>query len=282
MVNLVAGTHSLYVTIVGDGVLHVMTSWLDLDNDLVTPGTNAVVLSGAGTTEVVATPGDGTRDIRTVHIRNVDASEAALVTIQLSDGVASFDLFEAYLPPKHGVCMFGESGWKVFDDSGRVSTITSNENVVPSGSGITREVLASDITNNNASADTIQDVTGLSFLVNIGELYWFRFVVHYTAAATTTGSRWSINGPGSPTTLRYRSQYSLTTTTNTINEGMAAYDLPAASNASSAATDSNIAIVEGFIEPSSSGTLVLRFASEVSSSAIIAKEGSFVEWARVV
>lgn len=281
MVNLVAGTHSLYVTIVGDGVLHVMTSWLDLYNDLVTPGTDAIVLSGAGTTEIVATPSNGTRDIRTVHIRNTDSAESALVTIQLSDGVDYFDLFEAYLPPKHGLCMFGESGWKVFDDSGRISTITSNENVVPSGSGITREVLASDVPNDNISADTIQD-GGLSFLVNIGELYWFRFVVHYTAAVTTTGSRWSINGPGSPTILRYRSQYSLTTTSNTINEGVAAYDTPASSNASSAATDSNIAIVEGFIEPSSNGTLTLRFASEVSSSAITAKAGSFVEWARVV
>lgn len=138
-------------------------------------------------------------------------------------------------------------------------------------------LLGSDVTNNNASANTIADVTGLSFAVVSGNTYSFKFVVNYTSAVTTTGSRWSVNGP-TTTFLSYRSNYALTTTTETPNNGLTAYDLPAASNASSAATGGNIAVVEGIIKPSANGTVICRFASEVSSSAIVAKAGSYVEW----
>lgn len=143
--------------------------------------------------------------------------------------------------------------------------------------GVQRTVLASDVTNNNASANTIADVTALSFAVVSGSTYKFRFVIRYTAAATTTGSRWSVNGPAT-TFLTYRAEYSLTTTTRTNIEGSITYGVPAASNASSAATGGNIAIVEGIIKPSANGTVIARFASEVASSAIVAKAGSFVEF----
>ena len=151
------------------------------------------------------------------------------------------------------------------------SAVTSSTSLV---------TLGSDITNNNAVANTIQDVTGLSFPVVAGNRYKFRFVIQYTSAATTTGSRWTINGPGI-TSLRYRSQYSLTTTSRTFNEGLSAYDTPAASNATSAATGSNIAIIEGIIVPSANGNVIARFASEVSSSSIVALTGSYVEYQQI-
>ena len=141
-------------------------------------------------------------------------------------------------------------------------------------------VLASDVTNNNGTANTIADVTGLSFAVTSGKKYWFRFVIQYTAAATTTGSRWSISGPGG--TMRYRSSYSLTTTSETVNSGLTAHDVPAASNATSAATAGNIAVVEGFYEATASGNVIARFASEIASSAIVAKAGSVVYYQEVL
>ena len=76
----------------------------------------------------------------------------------------------------------------------------------------------------------------------------------------------------------YDSDYSLTTTSRTINGGLAAYNLPAASNASSAVTTANTARIEGFIIPSADGNVIARFASEISSSAITAKAGSFVRY----
>jgi hypothetical protein len=146
-----------------------------------------------------------------------------------------------------------------------------------------RDILTADATNNNGTANTIQDVTGLQFPVVNGGHYWFRFAISYTAAATTTGSRWSINGPTiGADGLKYSSRYSLTTTTTTTNDGLSAYDSPAASNASSAATGSNQAIIEGFLHAGADGNVVARFASEVSSSAVVAKANmALVEYRRL-
>jgi hypothetical protein len=141
-------------------------------------------------------------------------------------------------------------------------------------------VLTSDVTNNNATANTIADVTGLSFSVTSGLTYKFKFFIAYTSAATTTGSRWSINGPTN-TFLYYTSTYSLTATSITNNQGLSTYDVPAASNATSAATGSNVTVIEGIIKPSANGTVIARFASEVSGSAIVAKTGSYVEYKQI-
>lgn len=136
-----------------------------------------------------------------------------------------------------------------------------------------------NVINNNAVADTMQDVTGLSFPVLNGGLYRFRFFIVYSANATTTGSRWSINGPAGVS--RYRSEYSLTTTTRTTNDGLTTFDAPAASNATSAATAGNIAIIEGVFAPTADGTVIARFASEVAGAAITATANSHVEYQRI-
>ncbi len=139
-------------------------------------------------------------------------------------------------------------------------------------------ILTADRVNNNGTANTIADVTGLSFPVASGITYHFKFFIVYTSAATTTGSRWCINGPTN-TNLNYRSTYSLTSTTRTFNEGLSTYNVPAASNGSSATTGSNIAEIEGIITPNANGTVIARFASEILSSAITAKANlSYVQW----
>jgi len=91
-----------------------------------------------------------------------------------------------------------------------------------SGSGATRVFLPSDVVNNNAVANTIADVTGLSFPVNANTTYKFRFFIIYSSAATTTGSRWCINGPAT-TFLNYFSNYTLSATSITNNQGLATY-----------------------------------------------------------
>jgi hypothetical protein len=171
-------------------------------------------------------------------------------------------------------------GWTVTTAAGLIKVQQGNVGVALSDFNVT--TLASDVINDNATLNTIQDVTGLSFPVVAGEVYWFRFQIAYTAAATTTGSRWSVYGPGSPTILCYMSEYSLAATTTTRNANLTAYDLPAASNATSGTTGSNQAVVEGIIQPASDGTVIARFASEVANSAITAKAGSRVIWQRTL
>ena len=134
--------------------------------------------------------------------------------------------------------------------------------------------LGSDVINSNATANTLADVTGLSFTVVAGTTYHFYALIPYTSAASSTGSRWTINAPAT-TLLSYTSRYTLTATTQTINYA-SAVGIPAASNASS--LTNNIAIIEGVIKPSASGTFIIRFASKTANSAITAKAGATLEW----
>lgn len=168
----------------------------------------------------------------------------------------------------------------VTNSGGTIVAYALNSGVVLQA-GYQRAKLGADVINANAVANTLADVTGLSFPVVAGNTYKFRFFIIYTAAATTTGSRWTINAPA-VTTLNYRSEYSLTATSITSNEGLSAVNTAATANASSAATVSNIAIIEGVIVPSANGVVIARFASEIAASAIVAKAGrSFVEWEQI-
>lgn len=244
-------------------------------------GRNAINTNNTTDVDVVGSPASGSRRvIDFLSIYNRD-TVGATVTVKLDANGTEFILAKVNLGPDERLEYADGAGFKVIANNGAVkNAMAAGSNVV--ATGLQNVVLGADVTNNNATANTMADVTGLSFPVTAGSVFWFQFFIWYTAAATTTGSRWSINGPASPTRLGYRSNYSLTTTTETTNSGLSAYDLPAASNASSAqaagATVANLAVIEGFIIPSGAGNVVARFASEISSSAIVAKAGSFVRY----
>jgi hypothetical protein len=157
---------------------------------------------------------------------------------------------------------------------------TAEESIASAAKSPQFLVIDTDVVNNNATANTIADITDLEFPVQSGARYHFRFSIPYTAAATSTGARFSITGPASPTYLAYRSDYTLTASTRTTNEGLGTFDLPATANATSLSTG-NIAIIEGFIRPSADGVVKGRFASEVSSSAITVKAGACVQFTKL-
>lgn len=142
-------------------------------------------------------------------------------------------------------------------------------------------VLGADVA--NSANNVFADVTGLSFPVASGVTYRFRALILYDAAATTTGSRWALSGPATPTRLAY----TVTAPTPAAVSAVAAqvqqqnqyntYDASAV-GAFSPFTTGNLAVINGVITPSATGTLVVRFASEVNGSAITAKAGSTLEW----
>jgi hypothetical protein len=171
------------------------------------------------------------------------------------------------------------TGWKLFDQAGQEKVSQALNSAPLASSGWTSVVLSGDVTNNNAVLNTLQDVTGLLFPVVSGSTYYFECMIPYTSAATTTGSRWTINGPAF-TMLSYTSEYTLAATTKTVNSA-AAYQIPAASSASSL-TAGNVATIWGFVKPSANGNIQVRFASEIANSAIIAKAGGFIRWMTVL
>lgn len=135
-------------------------------------------------------------------------------------------------------------------------------------------VLGSDVS--NSANNTFADVVGLSFSVASGVTYRFRALIHFDAALATTGSRWAVNGPASPTRLAYSARWTSSATAESLTYANT-YDAGTVST-NSFATTGNLASVEGVVIPSASGTFALRFASEITGSAITAKAGSTLEW----
>lgn len=161
----------------------------------------------------------------------------------------------------------------VFESDGVNWVYISN----PNGSTSTfRTILAADVVNNNAVANTLQDVTGLSFPVLANTRYYLRAFIVYSSAAATTGSRWVLNGP-TLSELAYRVESPLSATSLSFSAGNTAYGQPAASSASSVVSG-NIVELTGLIKCTENGLVVVQFASEVASSAITAKAGSFIEY----
>ena len=282
MLLLTGTSDAITVTTSGATSVNVYAAFIDYNGTTTTPGRRNTSIAAATTTTVVLAPAASTsRNVKCLVVSNTNASTAQSIGVFLTDGTTNVEIASVTLAGGESLQYSEGNGFTVLDPNGRIKT-TQDYSVVAAVNALNVVALTADVTNVNATANTMQDVTGLSFAVTLGQTFWFRASIAYTAAATTTGSRWAISGPASPTLLSYKSEYSLTTTTNTVNEGVAAYDLPAASNASSAATAANIAILEGIIRPSSSGTVIVRFASEIAASAIVAKAGSTLKWVRTV
>lgn len=135
-----------------------------------------------------------------------------------------------------------------------------------------RKFLGADVACVNT---TLIDVTGLSFPVETGVTYRFKFFISYTVSATSLGSRWTINGP-TATTLKFFSTYPSSTSANAFYH-QSAYN-GASATANSGSTGNNIAIIEGIINCSSnSSEVIARMAAE--GATITAKaDVSYVEW----
>jgi len=280
---LLASTSDLInVTTSAATAINVYAAYIDYNGSTTTPGRRNTTIAAATTTAVVSSPGAGvSRNVKSLIVSNTSATTSQNIGVFLTDGTTNVELCTATLAAGESLQYSEGNGFTVIDPLGRIKT-TQDFSVVAAVNAMNLVALTADVTNNNAVANTIANITGLSFAVTAGQSYWWRATIAYTAAATATGSRFSVNGPAAPTFLSYKSEYSLTTTTNTVNEGLSAYDQPAASNATSAATAANTAIIEGVIRPSADGNVIMRFASEVANSAIVAKAGSLLQWVRTV
>ena len=279
MILLTSASDVLRIVTTSTATVDVYAAYVDLVTTTVTPGSQKTAISSATTTTVVSAPGSGTRNIKSLFVRNKHASTSVNVTIEVYNGATAYQINFVTLAATEALHYDEDGGgWSVRDTSGRIKG--NYANTAAAINTLNTVVLAADVINNNAVANTIADVTALSFAVTAGETYWFKFTIPYTSAATTTGCRWTVNGPAAPTMLAYTSRYPLTATTETVNYATA-YDIPAASNINTL-TAGNVAVIQGHVKPSGSGTVIARFASEVLSSAITAKAGALLQWMRVL
>ena len=124
-------------------------------------------------------------------------------------------------------------------------------------------------------------ITGLSFYVVAGQTYKFKFIVAYTCGATTAGSAWAVNGPAA-TQVAYQvtqaTAASATMVTTSVGV-IGAASSPGTGNA--VATGGNIAILEGVVTPSASGTLIVNGIKDADSTIVVNALYSSCEWSRI-
>lgn len=137
---------------------------------------------------------------------------------------------------------------------------------------------ASDTSNNSTAAST--NASGLSFTLAANTKYHYKFVVVYQSAVTSTGIGFGFSAPTSPTSHQW---CALTegSTTSTANGGSASFcgngDVVSTSGGVQTINTSYEAVVDGYIQTSvgNGGTLQLKFRTEVNSTSVTVKAGSF-------
>lgn len=276
MIILSETTDNLQIVLSGavtTNQLQCFTSWRDRTATTFVAGRTVTNTNNTTDVNLAAAPASSTqRVVDFISVYNNDTTNKT-VTIKLDANGTEYKLFVTTIASGETIQYQEGRGFSVLATTGAIKQ-SINQGANASTTGLTAVVLGADVTNNNAVANTIADVTGLSFSVLATKTYYFKFVIRYTAAATTTGSRWCVNcTAGTAANLTFTSEYTLTATTSTRNAMVQGFDLPAASNASSIVAV-NMAIMQGHFTPTADGTFIARFASEVSSSAIVAKAGS--------
>lgn len=134
-------------------------------------------------------------------------------------------------------------------------------------------VVTADIVN---ATTTLADITSLSYPVLSGVRYSFAIVIGYIVNATTTGTRFVLNGPATSfLTYQYDSPTATAAATTRVGAHYNAYLLPAAAGANTPFTSGNTVTMTGTIIPSANGNLVPQFSSEVAvANAVTIKAGS--------
>lgn len=222
-------------------------------------------------------------ELRTI-LRNTRVKSAlCAIVCDSTGGSGSGDVTGPSGATADNIATYNGATGKVIKDGGTsvtaiLASIAANTTSIATKLTATRVVLPGDVTNNNSVANTIADVTGLEFPVVNGTKYGFRFVFAFTSQATGNGSRWSINGPAF-TTLTFSLQTTTAAAGIASSNALVAYDTPAAAFGTSAGTSGNMAWIDGVIQPSANGTVIARFASELSNNAIVALGGlCYVEY----
>jgi hypothetical protein len=112
-------TSVLKIVTAGAQAIDVTADWMDDLSGTITPGTLNTQIASATTTTVVVSPaGSTSRNVKTLTIRNTDASASDLITVERYDGTTTCTMWQFTLPAGYSWSMIGESPPVVTDAGG--------------------------------------------------------------------------------------------------------------------------------------------------------------------
>jgi hypothetical protein len=262
--------------------IDVHASWVDLASGVVTPGRTNTKITTATTTSIVGSPAASTqRNVKTINIKNIHATNSNAITVDHTDGTNAIELYEITLLAGEMLHYSDETGWTLFDATGIPKVVQL---------AFQTRQLTGDQSN---STTTLTEVTGLK-LVSVGPgTFQFTYMVIYQAAATTTGVRFSVEHTGTVTSfvanMRWVDDSSAASTGAADQNAVGAAGQVVAAMAARAASTTGwgttisvdtanancLMIIEGTLVVSATGQLQLWHGSEVAAASTV-KAGSSI------
>ena len=255
--------------------LKCYAAYRDTTTTSIEPKRNVSNTNGTTAVDLIAAPASSTqRVVDYISVYNAD-TVSATVTIQFNDNGTLYNLCVVVLGVGEKVEYQEGKGFKVLSTTGS-ERISNNSPCLLENSHLTYVFTTGDT---NTTSTAYSDITDLSFSVDAGQMYWFRFVIPYTTTNVSFGAKFAVNGPASPTFLSYQVINADGTGAIRLNRGLSTYDAAVSSN--NGTTAGNIAIIEGVIIPSSNGTLIGRFGNEAASQSNTVKAGAMVKYIKM-
>lgn len=223
-------------------------------------------LTSATTTDIVGSPPDATttRNVKSIFMRNLNASVSNDLTVQLNVAGTLYELFKCTL-------LAGET-LEYIDDVGFIQ--------MKNATRLERSVYA-NTDSVHATAATFANITDLQVPMLSGVLYNFLCHLYHISNATTTGAQFAFNIGAAPTDARISTIDTVTAsvTASAHSAGSQTIRDTAITAQTTGSAAITLAIISGFIIPSADGTFSMRATSEVTVAAgLTVKRGS---WLRV-
>jgi hypothetical protein len=262
-----------------------VSSWRDKTATTYTPGRSIINTNGTTPVSAVSAPAASTqRVIDTVTVYNNDTI-AHTATINYDANGTVYPLFKAVIGPGASLVYAHASGWKIVLPQGASSSVTTGLTIATPTVGVWSTIVLDEnpTPNDSIVANQLMPLNGLGVPVKAGQRYYIRWLIFFTSAASTTGSRWETVGPFFETLMwrQFSSQTTSTRDNNNLAVGQSYRGATGATSGSVVAPALNQASIDMFIHASADGYVVPHYASEVASSAISPKKGSFVEYMAV-
>lgn len=263
MLLLAATTDKLQLTTAVATAIDVHVSYVDASNTTLVPsgaGKQNTAITTATTTDILAAPGASTvRNAKTINIRNKDSTLANTVTVIFDQNGTDFVM--------HSVTLLAGETLQYIEGVGWFTVESKVLNRILRVSG-------ADYVNATTS---FTDITGLTCPVQSGKAYSFFAHLDNLNNASTTGSRFSINGPSlSGIRMTEINVVTASATAAAMSAGAAAAVNTAVIAQTTGSATSRMSILSGGFVAGADGTFAVRGASEVAVAAgLTVRQGSF-------
>lgn len=281
MLILTQTTDSLQVVLSASATTQAQcfVSYRNTTSSSITPLRTVTNTNNTTAVTLVSSPSaSNQRVVDYVSIYNANSSDIT-PTILFNDNGTTYPLFSATIAPGEKIEYHEGSGFSVIGfNGGSKNTIEySTYNVtVP----WTTVVLTSNVINNNATANTYEDITGLSFTASTTGTYWVRLVAITSIVTNNRLGAYAFNGPTA--SLITLAGYVMNSNTTILQNVVANYNSPAtALSTISPNSLRNIYTLEGFLTLTATGTVQARHLCSSASGALTTMAGTNLQYYKV-